>query len=102
MAKKKRIPGELTCTATENGKPSTLDPIRTHIVAVELNEVASTLTCGFRQLFISGEKDGKEFSLTSGAGCGSKWMTFDYLDKQYTIDAEQLLNAIFVALEPTS
>lgn len=106
-----RAQGEISCVA-ETGKPGesmrrmTLDPIRSLIAAIPFREVESSLPCGLRVEWVSAEHEGKElFTLTVGAGCGSRWMVMNYGGKQYIAgvediaDVEDIANALMEAID---
>ena len=45
-------------------------------------------------------EEGEEvFSMAVGAGCGSRWLTFDYKGKQYCIDAEELAKSLMETVD---
>lgn len=96
----KRSTGEIGCSAASNGRRITLEPIRTLRADLPFREVESTLPCGFRVEWASGDDKGKRlFQLNVGAGCGSRWGTFDYKGKQYCFDVEDLARALMQAIE---
>lgn len=73
MAKTKN---EVTVAATSGGRRITLEPLAEGKLEIDVKRVESSIPCGFRQEWISGEdkEEGLEFSLTSGAGVGSPYM----------------------------
>ena len=95
--KRKRVAGEIGVAASVGGRAITLDPIRTFDLTVPMREVESTLPCGLRMEWASGEHKGEEFQLTSGAGVGSRWLTFSYKGRQYCADVEDIVTATFKA-----
>ena len=100
MGKKlKRHPGEMGVAASSNGRRLTLDPIKVYNLTVPLNEVESSIPCGFRQGWVSGSHGKEKFDLASGAGCGNRWLTFSYKGKDYTIDATKLVELMIEAID---
>lgn len=85
--------GEISVTASHDGKPVTLDPLRTFEIPVELREVESTIPCGFRMGWLDGDDKGTPFSLAAGAGCGSKWLTFSYGDRDFCVDMSDVVGS---------
>jgi hypothetical protein len=47
----------------------------------------------------SGTIGGQEFSIESGAGVGSRWLTIDYEGKDYCMDISDFVQAFVRALE---
>jgi hypothetical protein len=87
--------GEIGITASTNGRRLTLDPLRKKKLAVEVREVESTIPCGFQTPWADGElPDGTKFSLTSGAGVGSRWMTFRYKGRNFAIQADSIIQPL--------
>ena len=100
-AKRKRADGEISCEAESNGRRITLEPLQILTLAIPMREVESTLPCGFRQSWVSGDSGKKKFSLTSGAGCGSRWMTFDYAGRQFCVDIEDVVKQAIEVIDAT-
>lgn len=98
----RRYQHEIGVEAAVGGRRLTLDPIgeKIPLTAVNTWEVESTIPAGFRQVFISGENEEAEIELSSGAGLGSKWLTFNYEPKnggrqvQLVVDATELTQAL--------
>jgi hypothetical protein len=71
---------------------TTLEPIRAGTLHVPVRRVASTLECGLRTSWVDGmTDDGEEFNLCSGAGLGSRWLTFTIAGRDYCVDVEDVL-----------
>lgn len=87
--------GEITVQASKGKRRITLDPLREKVLNVKWREVESSVPCGFRQEWISGERDGAEFDLCVGAGAGSPWMTFTYKGRDYCIDVRDIIKELF-------
>lgn len=88
---------EIKVTAAIGGRPITLDPIRVIPVTVEVREVESTIPCGFQSIWGEGDTGGQEYSVTAGAGFGSRWGTIQWQGRSYCFDVMQLLNAFAAA-----
>jgi hypothetical protein len=72
-----RDSGELKTTASVGGRRLRLENLIEDITPVQVapRRVESSIEAGFRMEWLSGEDDELgEVTLTSGAGCGSKWM----------------------------
>lgn len=96
----KKASGEIGCVATVNGKRSALEPIKKYVLPIEVREVESVSTCGFRQNWMSAElKNGDELSLDVGAGLGSRWAVMSFRNKWYVLDGEDIIRAMLTALE---
>lgn len=67
---------------------STLDPpIREIEMSINIREVESTLSAGFRIEWMSGEApEVGKYSMYTGAGVGSRWLTMHVADKEYAVD----------------
>lgn len=90
----KKQTGLLKVEAVHAGQKLTLDPVRERVLQVAAREVSNTIPCGFRQDWVSGEREGHEFRLTVGAA-GSPWMTFEYKGRGYCINVESILDELF-------
>lgn len=91
-----------TIAADGTRTPLTLDgPELT--LAVTVHEVETTIPCGYQVDWISGEDDdGIEFRLGSGAGFGSFYATFQYGDRQFSLDGRDLIRAFVAAAGETA
>ena len=74
-------------------------PTRTGEIAVPFSVHPSTLFAGLRQTWIDGSRDGVLFTLTSGAGVGSRYLVFTaYGYGAVVIDVTELVPLLFDAL----
>jgi len=87
--------GEITVSFSHRGRKVTLDPLREKILQVYCKEVESTIPCGLRNMWVSGERNGEDFDLDVGAGCGSPWLTFRYKEREYCINVKDILDELF-------
>ncbi len=88
--------GEIVVQASKGKRQITLDPLRERVLNVKWREVESSIPCGFRTEWVSGERDGEQFDLCVGAGCGSPWMTFSYKGRDYCVSVKDILEELFV------
>lgn len=86
----------ITVQASTNGRKITLDPLREKVLPTPWREVESSVPCGFRAEWVSGEREGAKFSLMVGAGVGSPWMTFAYRGRDYCINVKDILDELFI------
>ncbi len=82
-------------------KTTTLNPIRTIPLQTPWREVESTVPCGLRINWVSGDKDGEEFDLESGAGCGNPWSTFSYKGRYFCIDMREVISELVEFVDNT-
>jgi hypothetical protein len=73
--------------------------VRTLQLGIEVEEVQNTLSCGFRIEHLSADNDEVEFTMDTGAGCGSPWISGKVAFKDgkthhYRIDARKLVYAL--------
>lgn len=88
--------GEITVQANSNGRKITLDPIREKVLQAAWREVESPIPCGFQSEWVSGDRDGEDFDLRVGAGCGSPWMTFSFKGRHYCINVTDIIAELFI------
>lgn len=92
MAKYK---GEIAVQASVNGRRITLDPLREKVLSIAAREVESTIPCGMCINWVAGEREGTDFDLSVGAGCGEPWLGFNYAGRSYCINVVDILEALF-------
>lgn len=86
---------EIRVEAAVGGRRLTLDPIREKTIEVSVREVETTIPCGFQVNHVEGQTDeGLDFEFNSGAGMGSRWMTFKYRGHYVAIDVESLIRPL--------
>lgn len=84
----------------KRGRSITLAPLQTHEITLTVREVESSLPCGFRVGWLSGEAEpGDKFELLAGAGVGSPWMIFERHGREFVIDARHIVDALFAIAE---
>jgi len=84
----------MTTQEESSGRENTLDPIETIGTGLQVQRVDSTISCGFRVGWFSGETDdGHEYELTVGAGVGSQWLTMKVDGKRYRADMAEWFEA---------
>lgn len=84
--------------ASSNGRELTLDPIQKLTLAVPAKQVESSMPCGFRVEWASGEHKGEPFEVLCGAGVGSPWMIFKYKGKEYVAEVGDIVGSFFDAI----
>lgn len=106
-----KTPGEIEMKASRDGREIVLDPpLRFHHLTVRMREVESTIPCGLRQQWASGEfpqemsgfPAGTKFDLLCGAGCGSPWLMIHIGEREFCIHARDILDGILDALDPAN
>jgi len=63
-------------------------------VPLEFKREENTLRCGLRIEWLSGEFEGKEFTLTAGAGCGQPWIIFVIGERRLVADIRTIIPAL--------
>lgn len=87
--------GKVSMEYTSGRRRITLDPLQEIVLPSTWREVESTIPCGMRFEWVSGEDDEQnEFSLSVGAGVGSPWMTFNYKGRGFCINAQDIATAL--------
>jgi hypothetical protein len=95
--------GEVRTTFWSNGRRITMDDfIRKGSQPIEIREVETSLPAGIQMNWVEGDNGELHFSLNTGAGVGSRWMTFHYRDRDFAIEAQDIVRAFITFAEEES
>ena len=70
-------------------------------IVFEETDVTGSIECGFRVEHASGDNEGHEFSLNTGAGLGSPWITFRYKGRYFRYDVRDLVTKLVAHVDAT-
>lgn len=92
------IKGGITVRSNTRGPE---DPIASWPMTVQVHEIESSISCGFRAEWGTVDVDGEPLVAYSGAGWGSPWMTISFRGKQYAIGVHEMVDVFLQAISAT-